>query len=103
VNIHILSIINLNPQANFLSDTYFETSKLNENEGIFKKLTSYLLPSKQNFVANNILILNPSYQGILYKNNSKFENSIFLLNNDCLKMVEFSFINNRLRAEVIII
>lgn len=90
----------MNTQANFLSDTYFETTRLNENEGIFKKLTSYLLPAKLNLETDNIFILNPSHQGLLYKNNSKFENSIFLFNQNCLKMIEFSFINNRLRAEV---
>ena len=100
LNVHILSIINLNPQSNFLNDTYFETSRLNENEGIFKKFTSYLLPNKQQIEAENIFVLNSSNNGILYKNNSKIENSIFLFNEDCLKIIELSFLNNRLRGEV---
>ncbi len=76
-NVHVLSLINLNPQSNFLNDTYFETSKLKENEGLFKKLTSYLLPSKNACLeSEQIFVLNPSSNGVLYHNNSKIENSI---------------------------
>lgn len=97
----ILSLINLNPQSNFLNDTYFETSKLNENTGIFKKLTSYLLPSKISQIdSDKVFVLNPSENGVLYKNNTKLENSIFIFNQNSLKIVEFSFINNRLKGEV---
>jgi len=101
-NVHILSLINLNPQSNFVNDTYFETSKLNENSGLFKKLTSYLLPSKNMKIdSDQVFVLNPSDNGILYKNNSKLENSIFIFNQNSLKIIEFTFINNRLRGEVI--
>lgn len=103
MNIFILSIINLNPQSNFLNDTYFDTVKITENQGIFKKLSSYLLSSKASLETDKMFILNPSYNGLLYKNNSKHENSIFLISDNMLKIIEFSFMNNRLKGEVLII
>ena len=100
MNVYILSIINLNPQVNFLIDTYFDTMKISESEGIFKKITSYLTSSRQIHIEKEIFILNPSNNGMIYKNNNKLENCVFLINENIIKIVAFSFVNNRIKPEV---
>ncbi len=97
---YILTIINLGSQANFENDTLYEINKINRNEGIFKKISSYLTISRDTFRINNVFVMNPSNDGMLFKNNTKYQNSVLLLNENYLKILEFSFPNNKIKGEV---
>ena len=100
MKVFILRFRNLHPNANVEYDTFYEIEQINEYEGIIKKLSSFLIISRTQNNHEKIFILNSSIDGILLKNNNKFANSILILNESILRIIEFSFQKEKIKPEV---
>ena len=100
MNIFVLTFINLHPNANFENDTFYKLEQISENEGILKKISSFLIISRTHQNLEKVFSLNCTNEGILLRNNSKYSNSALILCETNLRILEFSFPKEKIKGEV---
>lgn len=99
-NIFVLTFINLHPNANFENDTFYKVEQISEPEGIFKKISSFLIISKTHKKLEKVISLISPNDGFLSKNLTKFSNSAMILCDTNLRILEFSFPKEKIKGEV---